>query len=104
MKLLFVTCLEELKSDVMKLFNQAGVTVFSVSETMGVRDDRPANLLDDWFGNKEGEFRSLFLFSFTNESTAALALDGIRRYNESAKTQFPVRAFVLPVEAASHTE
>ena len=51
MKLLFVTCLSDFKADIMKIFHEAKVKVFSVTETTGVKDEHVADLLDDWFGS-----------------------------------------------------
>lgn len=102
MKLLFVTCLSDFKADVMKIFHEARVKVFSVTETTGVKDEHDPDLLDDWFGNKDGEYDSLILFSFTSGETAADAMARIREYNETKGNQFPIRAFILPVEQASY--
>lgn len=102
MKLLFVTCLRDFKADVMKIFHQANVKVFSVTETTGVKDEHDPNLLDDWFGNKDGEYNSLILFSFTNSGTASEAMRLIKEYNEEAGNRFPIRAFILPVEDSNY--
>lgn len=102
MKLLFITCLQDFKTDVMKIFHQARVKVFSVTETTGVKDEHDTNLLDDWFGNKDGEYDSLILFSFTSGETAAEAMRLIKTYNEEAGNRFPIRAFILPVEDSNY--
>ena len=102
MKLLIVTCLRDFKDDVSGIFHQAGVRVFSVSETTGVKDEHDENLLDDWFGNRDGEFDSLILFSFTNAETSAKAMALIKEYNAANGDSFPIRAFIVPVEAASY--
>ena len=102
MKLLFVTCLTDFKADVMKIFHEAKVKVFSVTETTGVKDKHDTDLLDDWFGNKDGEYDSLILFSFTPEATAAEAMMRIREYNKAEGNKFPIRAFIMPVEEASY--
>lgn len=102
MKLLFVTCLSDFKADVMKIFHEARVKVFSVTETTGVKDEHDPDLLADWFGNKDGEYDSLILFSFTTGETASDAMTRIRQYNEEKGNQFPIRAFILPVEQASY--
>ncbi len=102
MKLLFVTCLSDFKADVMKIFHEAKVKVFSITETTGVKDEHDPDLLDDWFGNKDGEYDSLILFSFTPEATAAEAMRLIKQYNQAEGNKFPVRAFIMPVEEASY--
>lgn len=103
MKLLFVTCLQDYKTEVMTIFHQAQVKVFSITETTGVKDEHNANLLHDWFGNKDGEYDSLILFSFTSEETAGTAMKLIKDFNEKDGNRFPIRAFILPVEAASYS-
>ncbi len=102
MKLLFVTCLSDFKADVMRIFHEAKVRVFSVTETTGVKDEHDINLLDDWFGNKDGEYDSLILFSFTGAATAATAMKLIKKYNSAQVDKFPIRAFILPVEESSY--
>lgn len=102
MKLLFVTCLEDFKNDVIKIFHEAHVKVFSFMEATGVKDERDVNLLDDWFGNKDGEFRSLILFSFTSSETAAEAMRLIKTYNETDGKRFPIRAFIMSVEDSNY--
>ncbi|HMT75378.1 MAG TPA: hypothetical protein PKA77_15000 [Chitinophagaceae bacterium] len=102
MKLLFVTCLTDFKNEVLKIFHEARVKVFSVTETTGIKDEHDINLLDDWFGNKDGEYDSLFMFSFTTGETASEAMRLIKEYNISQENKFPIRAFILPVEEASY--
>lgn len=102
MKLLFVTCLEDLKSEVIKIFHEAHVKIFSFMEATGVKDEHDMNLLDDWFGNKDGEFKSLILFSFTGNETAIEAMRLIKTYNEKAENKFPIRAFIMPVEESNY--
>lgn len=103
MKLLFVTCLQDFKADVMKIFHEAKVKVFSITETTGVKDEHDTNLLADWFGNKDGEYDSLILFSFTGSETATEAMRLIKEYNASEENNFPIRAFILPVEESSYS-
>jgi hypothetical protein len=102
MKLLFVTCLEDFKADMMKIFHEARVKVFSISETTGIKNEHDTNLLDDWFGNKDGEYKSLIFFSFTGSETASEAMRLIKDFNESGRINFPIRAFILPVEESNY--
>lgn len=102
MKLLFVTSLKEHQADVARILEQAGITVFSATETTGFKNTRDENLLTSWFARSRDEYNSVFLFSFTSESNATRALQLIRNYNETHATGFPVRAFMLPVEKSSN--
>ncbi len=98
MKLLVVTCLKEYLNDVSKIFKQANIDVFSTSEIVGHRDGAPLNLLEDWFASGDEQFDSLMIFTFTNELNAEHGLELIKNYNAILKENFPVRAFVMPVE------
>jgi hypothetical protein len=103
MKLLIVTSLKEYQKAVALIFEKAGVKVFSVSEIKGFKEDHSVNLLDNWFSSGKEHFDSIFLFSFTTEASAENALDLIKAYNEENKTNFPVRAFIVPVEKSSYS-
>ena len=99
MKVLVVTCIEEMKIEIIKIFKSCGVKVFSASATTGFRDDESANIMDDWFGSKEGEFGSVMLFSFTDEQSASNAIREIDEFNSKDNSGYPAHAFILPVEA-----
>lgn len=101
MKLLIITSLKEYLPQVSALLKQARVAVYSVSKTTGIRTEGGDSLLDDWFGSHSGEFDSVVLFSFTEETAAAAAVDLVDGYNKENNTDFPLRAFVLPVEKTS---
>jgi hypothetical protein len=102
MKLLVITSLKEYQKTVAQIVDQAEISVYSVSETIGFKDDQTPNLLDIWFSRRGGEqFDSIFLFSFTEEAKADLALNLIQKYNNENQTGFPVRAFIIPVEKSS---
>jgi hypothetical protein len=101
MKLLVVTSLKEYQKDLANIMDLAGVTVFSVTETRGFRDQHTPNLLDSWFASGGEQFDSIFLFSFTEAAKADRALWLIREYNTENRTGFPIRAFVMAVENSS---
>lgn len=101
MKLLMVTCVQEYKAAVTRVFAEAGIRIFSITETVGVKSERDENLLDDWFGSKDGEYRSLILFSFAVEESVLEAMRRINLFNEKEAGGFPVRAFVMSVEASN---
>lgn len=102
MKLLVVTSLKEYQKKVAHILDQAGIEVFSVSETIGFKDRHTSNLLDNWFSSGNDQFDSIFLFSFTEEVKADHALELIKKYNVENNTGFPVRAFIVPVEKSSY--
>ncbi|HVU54640.1 MAG TPA: hypothetical protein VHD83_06270 [Puia sp.] len=101
MKLLIITSLKEYLPQATALLKKAGVAVYSVNTTTGVRTNDGGGLLDDWFGSHSGEFDSIVLFSFTDVASAAGVVDLVDGYNRENNTGFPLRAFVLPVEKTS---
>lgn len=103
MKLLVITSLKEYQKKIAHILDQADIAVFSVSETIGFKDHQTRNLLDNWFSSGSEQFDSIFIFSFTEEAKADLALELIRKYNKENETGFPVRAFIIPVEKSSYT-
>lgn len=102
MKLLIVTSIKEYQKNVADILHKAQIKVFSVNDTTGFKDDDEEILMDDWFAASEESFESIFIFSFTTADKAAQALNMIKNYNEKHASQFPVRAFVVPVEQSSY--
>lgn len=102
MKLLIVTSLKEHQKTVARILEQAGVRVFSVSETTGFKSIADDDLTTNWFAREQDHFNSVIIFSFTQNDHAGRALDLIKKHNEENNTGFPVRAFVMPVEQASY--
>lgn len=102
MKFFIVTCLKEYQDDVYRIFKKANIHVFSATDVTGFKDDQKPDLLEDWFASGDEKFDSLFIFSFTADEHAIHAMDLIKDYNKEHETDFPVRAFIVPVEKASH--
>lgn len=98
MKLLIVTCLKEYLNDISKIFEKASINVFSTSDIVGHKDGKTRNLLDDWFASGGEEVNSMMIFTFTSQASADRGMELIKDYNKNLKENFPVRAFVLPVE------
>ncbi len=98
MKLLVVTCLKEYLGDISRIFKQANIDVFSTTEVTGRRDFESSSLLEDWFASGGEEVDSMMIFTFTPAANAEHGVALIREYNEILKENFPVRAFVMPVE------
>ncbi len=98
MKLLVVTCLKEYLNEVSKIFKQANINVFSTSEIVGHRNGAPLNLLEDWFASGGEDVDSMMIFTFTPAANAEHGIALIRAYNTTLKDNFPVRAFIMPVE------
>jgi len=98
MKLLVVTAVQECLNDISKIFEQAKITVFSITDTTGVKASESVNLLDNWFASGKEKFDSAFIFSFTENEKAEKVLQLIQEFNTSRATDFPARGFIIPVE------
>ena len=102
MKLLIITCLRENEQAVKQIFKEAGISVFSIMQSRGIKNDPDLNLMDDWFGNSDGEADSLVLFSFHQSVLVNKCITLINESNSKINSEFPIRAFVLPVESFSN--
>ncbi len=102
MKFFIVTSLKEYQDDVCKIFKAANIGVFSATDVIGFNENHTPNLLADWFASGEEKFDSMFIFSFTTDENAELAMELIKKYNIENVSGFPVRAFIVPVEKASY--
>lgn len=102
MKLLIITSIKEYQQSVADILRKTGISVFSVSETTGFKNNDGEPLMNDWFGTGEGSFESVVLFSFTTEEKATITVNMLKEYNQKQAEHFPVRAFVLPVEQSSY--
>ena len=103
MKMLVVTSIKEDMQQVTRIMEAAHVKVFSVSDTIGHKNEKDGFLLNNWFASGDSATQALFFFSFTENENAAKALELIKEYNSAAQSSFPLRAFILPVEACSYT-
>lgn len=100
MKLLIITAVKECSKSIEKILKDVSVSIFSVTDTIGVKNSPDEYLLDDWFGSDDGnKYDSVFIFSFCNNEAANHALSLIDDFNAKEKeNQFPIRAFIVPVE------
>jgi hypothetical protein len=102
MKFFIITCLKEYQEDVYKIFKQANIHVFSATDVIGFKDNQTLNLLEDWFASGDERFDSMLLFSFTAGENAEHGMELINKFNEESKIDFPVRAFIVPVEKSNY--
>jgi hypothetical protein len=98
MKFLIVTCIKESEEKVFSIFKESNIRAYSSTDIVGFKDNQQPNLLEDWFASGDEKFDSSMLFSFTNDENANLAMNLIVNYNQ---TNFPIRAFIVPVEKSS---
>ena len=98
MKLLVVAAIKEDTEKVSAILKKAAISVFSVTDTMGIKNTVDTDLLTDWFSRGVGKFDSVIIFCFTTEVNTEAALKEIETYNQQQASNFPIRAFVLAVE------
>jgi hypothetical protein len=98
MKLLIITAIKEDTEAVSQILKSVSIPVFSVTNTVGIKNTLNGGMLDEWFSHGEGQFDSVFIFCFTTENNVSNALVSVERYNQSQNSPFPIRAFVLAVE------
>jgi hypothetical protein len=98
MKLLIVAAIKEDTEIVSAILKKSSIPVFSVTDTMGIKNTVDSDLITDWFSRGVGKFDSVFIFCFTTELNTDKALKEIRLYNHQQASNFPIRAFVLAVE------
>lgn len=101
MKLLTVTGLKEHLGDIANIFKLANIDVFSTTGITGHRTEDPQNLLEDWFISGGEQADSMMVFTFTKDDKAYAVIEMIVKYNAETKTDFPIRAFVMPVETSA---
>lgn len=102
MKMFIITSIKEDMQAVTDIFEKATIPVFSVSDTIGHKAAHDNYLLSNWFGSNNGETAALLFFSFTEDDKAEQGLKLVQAFNEQKQSLFPVRAFILPVLAASY--
>lgn len=98
MKLFIVACLKDNEVDVQQIFKKANINVFSSTDVKGFKQNDSVNLLENWFASEEETFDSMFVLSFTTSENTEKGLELIKAYNNKNDSQFPIRAFVVPVE------
>lgn len=103
MKLLFVTSIKEDQQTVAAIFVKAGIEVFSITETVGVKNKQSFDLMDAWFSSGSEKADALILFSFTAQDKAFQAIELIKTHNEATASAFPIRAFIMPVEQSTYS-
>jgi hypothetical protein len=101
MKFFIATCIKENQEIVQKLLKDANIIVYSSTDIVGFKDNQQPNLLEEWFAAGDEQFESSMIFSFTIDSNAFKAMDLIKQYNIENQSNFPIRAFIVPVEQTS---
>jgi hypothetical protein len=102
MKLLFVMCLKEDQNTATRILEQAGIKIISATDVTGMKLQGEQDLADQWFSHGRDQVNSVILLSFTDEADAKKALLLIQAHNAKDSSGFPLRGFVLPVEATTH--
>lgn len=102
MKLFIITCLKESFQTVSHLLKENNIEVFSATDVTGFKNSQAVDLAAAWFAAGDEKFDSMLVFSFTTEQNATNCMTSIKQYNIEAPSNFPIRAFIIPVDAASY--
>ncbi len=101
MKFFIVTCIKENQEIVQKILSKANINVYSSTDIIGYKNNQQPNLLEEWFAAGDEQCDSSMIFSFTTDENATQAFNQIIAYNNENPNDFPIRAFIVPVEKAS---
>lgn len=100
MKLFVLTCQQDDRKAAALTFKKAGIGVYSMADITGFKTYASENLSDEWFAASPVSADSLLFFSFvTDEAVLRKALDLVFEHNQQQPSDFPLRGYVLPVEA-----
>ena len=101
MKFFIATCIKENQENVHKILRNANIRVYSTTDIVGFKDNQNPNLLEEWFAAGDEQCDSSMIFSFTADENAEQAMNLIIEHNNEYRSDFPVRAFIVPVDKAS---
>lgn len=101
MKVILLLALEGVEHDVVALFKQTQVPVFSKWAVAGYKLPQApeAQTEDNWFGQHLQADDSLAFLSICPEAQALTLLEAVRQYNRTSRHAFPLHAVQLQMEA-----
>ena len=102
MKLLILTCIEEMLDDMKGLLNQAGAQCMNVTSAESYRKSEACTALS-WFGRGSAceHANTLLIFSFMPEASAHSAIELVNDYNLQHPSHFQPRAFSLDISEST---
>lgn len=100
MKLLVITCIAEIKAEMISLLKKSGVTALSEMSVTGHKLLTEGHHSDEWFAGGGESYDSVLLFSFCEAEVASACFAAVSGYLSVIKTLFPPKIAVLEVENA----
>lgn len=100
MKLLVLTCIEDIKSDMLDLLRKSGITAFSESPITGYKMQSKDHHTDEWFAAGGESFSSTLLFSFCSAEVSEKCVNSVQQYIDTHPGPFPPKLALMPVETA----
>ena len=102
MKLLIISCIEEMQDCMKRLLHEAGASCMNVTAATGYRKGDACAALS-WFGRGSAceQANTLLIFSFTSDEVAHRALMLIEHHNAEHPSNFSPRAYTLEVTAST---
>lgn len=100
MKLLVITCIAEIKAEMITLLKKSGVTALSEMAITGHKLLAEGHHSDEWFASGGETYDSILLFSFCEAGVANACFTAVSAYLTVIKTPFPPKIAILEVENA----
>jgi hypothetical protein len=98
MKLLVITAFEDYTKEIIQIFKQAQITVFSKSPMSGFKFTGQEDEGGNWFAATQHEYNSVMFFAFTEVEKASKAMELVQQSNDRNSSQSKIRAFLMAVE------
>ena len=102
MKMLIISCMEDMQDCMKGLLNKAGAVCMNVTQATGYRKGDTCAALS-WFGRGSAceQANTLLIFSFTTDEVAQRSIELIDNYNTEYPSNFAPRAYALEVSSST---
>lgn len=101
MKLVAVMSIDTYRDDLMRLYREHAIQVFSEIDIRGHYHEGESSASDiGWFGRSNHPAYSMLTWAFVSEDEAHAFMEAIATFNTTHDPDHPVRAFQMDVERA----
>lgn len=98
MKLLLITAIKELETEVKSLLAKSGVKSFTYNSVHGFKSDSGSNALANWFASSYAESDSLLFTVFVPEENTPLIIKKIEEFNSKQETLSKVHIALIALD------